>query len=139
MTVRWDTALLHDRMVVTGGGSGIGRALSLELAERGATAYILGRREDALKETVAMADGKPGRLIPMSCDLKVEEAVDDTFTRIEQDGGPVRALAHCAASVRYEPSRELVYETFHDVVATTLFTAFNTIHRWARRLLDEGL
>jgi NAD(P)-dependent dehydrogenase (short-subunit alcohol dehydrogenase family) len=139
MAARWDTGLLHDRMVVTGGGSGIGRALSLELADRGVTAYIIGRREQALKETVGLAEGKPGRLIPLSCDLKDAAAVDETFKRIEQEGGPVRAVAHCAASVRYEPAVELTFETFSAVVGTTLFTAFNTLHRWAMALIHANL
>jgi NAD(P)-dependent dehydrogenase (short-subunit alcohol dehydrogenase family) len=125
-------------MVVTGAGSGIGRGVALEIASLGATAYILGRREDALKETAAMAEDMPGRLIPISCDLTQAEAVDETFTRIEQEGGPVRALAHCAASVRYEPAREITFETFKAVVGTTLFTAFNALHRWAQPLLDDG-
>jgi len=124
--------------VVTGAGSGIGRGVALEVASLGATAYILGRRENALKETAAMAEGMPGHLIPISCDLTQADAVDETFTRIEQEGGPVRALAHCAASVRYEPAREITFETFKAVVGTTQFTAFNALHRWAKPLLDDG-
>src|SRR5262249_44388177 len=77
--------------------------------------------------------------IPIPCDLKEEDQDDDAFRRMEADGGPVRALAHCAASVRYEPSRELVFDSFSAVVGTTLFTGFNTINRWTRTLLDQEL
>ena len=137
---RWSTALIHDRMVVTGAGSGIGRALALELADSGVMAYILGRRLDALEETVSLAKGSAGQLIPISCDLTKAEDVDATFTRIEQEeGGPIRALAHCAASVRYEPATEITFETFKAVVGTTLFTAFNALNRWAQALLAADL
>ncbi|MDF3309687.1 SDR family NAD(P)-dependent oxidoreductase [Rhodococcus sp. T2V] len=126
--------------MVTGAGSGIGRGVALELAERGATAYILGRRKAALDETVELAKGKPGLLIPMSCDLTDRESVDATFDTIEaEEGKPIQALAHCAASVRYEPAREITFETFKAVVGTTLFSAFNALHRWALPLLDVDL
>ncbi|MET0830481.1 MAG: SDR family oxidoreductase, partial [Microbacterium sp.] len=138
----WSTPLVHDRLVVTGAGSGIGRAVALELARRGATTYILGRRDGALKDTIELAKkkGSTGTLIPLPTDLTDAEAVDTTFSYIEkEEGQPVQALAHCAASVRYEPAREITFETFSAVVGTTLFTAFNTIHRWAAPLWDSPL
>ncbi|MET0885346.1 MAG: SDR family oxidoreductase [Mycetocola sp.] len=140
MATTWSTPLVHDRLVVTGAGSGIGRAVALELAERGATAYILGRRKTALEETVQLAKGHPGLLIPVPCDLTVREQVDAAFDTIEAaEAKPIQALAHCAASVRYEPAREITFETFQAVVGTTLFSAFNTLHRWALPLLDVDL
>lgn len=135
----WSSELVHSRLIVTGAGSGIGRAVALELARRGAKAYIVGRREHALQETVSMAQGTPGTLVPMPCDLTDAQATDDTFKRIEDDGGLVRALAHCAASVRYEPAREITFDSFKAVVGTTLFTAFNALHRWATPLIDAEL
>lgn len=134
------SSLVHDRLVVTGGGSGIGRGVALRLAGLGATAYIVGRREHALDETVEMADGLSGTLIPRACDLTDREAVDEMFAGIEAaEGGPVRALAHCAASVFYSPIRELTFDGFKDVIGTTLFTAFNALHRWGVALLDAEL
>ncbi|MET0293458.1 MAG: SDR family oxidoreductase [Phenylobacterium sp.] len=140
MAARWDSPIIHDTMIVTGGGSGIGRALALELAERGVTAYLIGRRADALEETASMAKGKPGKLIPAPADLKDETSTDEAFKKIEAaNGGPIRAMAHCAASVRYEPSAGLTFETFSAVVGTTLFTAFNALNRWRRPLMEKGL
>ncbi|WP_037040995.1 SDR family NAD(P)-dependent oxidoreductase [Pseudonocardia halophobica] len=123
-------------MMVTGAGSGIGRGVALEAAARGATVYIVGRRIERLKETIALAEGAPGTLIPLACDLTDPVAVDALFTGVETEGGPVQALAHCAASVQYQPAREITFESFSQVIGTTLFTAFNTLHRWARPLLD---
>src|SRR5262245_41056431 len=126
MASPFSVPLVHDRLVVTGGGSGIGRAVALKMAEMGATAYIVGRREHALAETVSIAKGLPGTLIPRACDLTDRGAVDELFDGVEADeGGPVRALAHCAASVFYSPIRDLTFDGFKDVIGTTLFTAFN--------------
>src|SRR5262245_59384847 len=111
MTASFSTALVHDRLIVTGGVSGSGRGVTLKMAEMGATAYIIGRRAIALDETVSMAADLPGTLIPRPCDLTDRDSVDETFAGIEADeGGPVRAMAHCAASVFYSPIRDLTFD-----------------------------
>jgi len=127
--------LCHDRIAVVGGGSGIGRATALRLAEAGATVYVLGRRLDALHETASLSQGV---IVPVRCDALSPDEVDTAFRRMEADG-PVQALAHCAAAVNYLPAQALSAEAFQKVVGSTLFTAFNTIHRWATALLNSGL
>lgn len=127
--------LCHDRIAVVGGGSGIGRATALRLAEGGATVYVLGRRLHALQETASLSQGV---IIPVRCDALSPDEVEAAFRHMEADG-PVQALAHCAAAVSYLPARALSAEAFQKVVGSTLFTAFNTIHRWAAALLDSGL
>ncbi len=87
---------------------------------------------------MALAAGAPGELVPLPCDLSDRAAVDALFAAIEADGGPVPALAHCAASVNYQPADEITFESFQAVVSTTLFTAFNTVHRWGLGLLAAG-
>ena len=136
--VAWEVELCHDRVVVVGGGSGIGRATALRLAELGATVYVLGRRAHALEETASRAAGLAGRVIPLVCDARSAPDVDGCFVRIEAEG-PAQALAHCAAAVNYVPARDMSPENFEEVVASTLFTAFNVIHRWAVGLLRSGL
>lgn len=54
---------------ITGGGSGIGRALALELAGRGAKVAVSGRREDRLAETVAAITGAGGTALAVPCDV----------------------------------------------------------------------
>ncbi len=127
--------LCHDRIAVVGGGSGIGRATALRLAEAGATVYVLGRRLHALEQTANLSKGA---IIPVRCDALSPEDVDAAFQRMEADG-PIQALAHCAAAVNYLPARAITAQAFGNVVGSTLFTAFNTIHRWAAPLLDHGL
>lgn len=130
--------LAYDRVLVTGGGSGIGRGVALRLAGAGASVYILGRRVDALEETVAMATGSPGRVTPLQGDVRLPSTLDEAFEAMEADGGPVPALVHCAASLMYRPAAELSSDEFRDVVESLLLGAFNTLRRWARPLLAAG-
>lgn len=62
--------------IVTGGGSGIGRATALELAERGATVHILGRNEDKLRE---VAGNFPGKIKVSPMDVRDEDASRGLF------------------------------------------------------------
>jgi citronellol/citronellal dehydrogenase len=138
----WRTDLLFDRVVVTGGGSGIGQAVALELSRCGTTCYIIGRRQAALDETVALAEAEvtPGRVVPVSCDLRDVEAVDAAFARIEQDGGLAQGLVHGALSFPgYSPGEEIDPAVFRDVIDSALFGAFNVIHRWSSPLLSNGM
>ena len=59
--------------IVTGGGSGIGRAIALELAAAGVNVLIAGRREKMLTETVAASAG-PGRIVAFGADIREPNA-----------------------------------------------------------------
>jgi len=67
---------------VTGGGSGIGRALALELGRRGAIVVVSGRRVDRLHETVDMIEHERQRAFAFPCDVCDEAQVADTIDRI---------------------------------------------------------
>jgi citronellol/citronellal dehydrogenase len=54
--------------IVSGGGSGLGRASALELAALGADVVVCGRRPEPLEETAAQADG--GRVEARTCDIR---------------------------------------------------------------------
>ncbi|WP_102108729.1 SDR family oxidoreductase [Oceaniglobus roseus] len=76
--------------LVTGGGSGVGRACAKALAEAGFHTVVTGRRMDALEETVAMIG--EGRASAISCDVTDPEATDALFARIEKDHGRLDVL-----------------------------------------------
>ena len=131
--------LIHERTVVTGGGSGIGQRTALDLAALGGTVYVLGRREEALADTVARAEGLPGRVVPFTTDVRDPDRVDAAFGRIEDDGGPVGALVHAAAEVAYTPGDRLTPDGFRSVMESVLFGTFVVVSRWSRPLLRDGL
>jgi NAD(P)-dependent dehydrogenase (short-subunit alcohol dehydrogenase family) len=126
------------RVVVPGGGSGIGRGVALALADAGATVFVLGRRREKLEETAALAASAPGRVVPIACDVLDADQVAAAFEAIAADGGPAPGLAHCAAAVTYVPAAELAPSEFQEVVGSALFGAFNVLSAWGRALLAAG-
>ncbi|GAA1845880.1 SDR family NAD(P)-dependent oxidoreductase [Actinomadura bangladeshensis] len=127
----------HERVVVTGAGSGIGRAVARVLAEAGVSVYALGRRAEALDETAALASTAPGKVTAVPCDVTRPGEVDAAFARVEQDG-VATGLVNAAAQMVKSPARSMTAHMFQQVVGSTLFGGFNVVHRWARPLLDGG-
>ncbi|HMG43375.1 MAG TPA: SDR family oxidoreductase [Acidimicrobiales bacterium] len=140
MTGRWAVDVPHDRVVVTGGGSGIGRATTLALADAGVEVHVLGRRAEWLDGTARLAAeaGAPGRVVPHECDVRDPERVDAAFAAIDAGPGPATGLVHAAAQVSMLPARDIEPAEFAAVVEATLLAAFTVTRRWALPLLDAG-
>ena len=134
---RWSVPADFGPVAVVGGGSGIGRALAVRLSTVGVDTYVLGRRADALAETVALAPPDGGRLEAIACDGRDPEDVERAFSAIESASGPARGLAQCAIEMNYVPARDLTFETFRAAVAATLDLTFNVVHRWSSALLGS--
>jgi len=84
--------------LVTGAGSGIGRAAALALAKAGYTVAICGRREDALKETAGAAGGKAGDMLVLPCDVTDPQAVEAMFAKIESAFGHLDVIFNNAGT-----------------------------------------
>ncbi|MCA8941032.1 MAG: SDR family oxidoreductase [Planctomycetes bacterium] len=81
------------RCVVTGGGSGIGRAIAIELVKAGATVALTGRRLEPLQETVTLCHGKGAAHV---CDVSDAGQVDDTFEMMTDQFGGIDVLVNNA-------------------------------------------
>lgn len=93
--------MFNDKAVwITGGGSGIGRAMALEFARRGANVALSGRRVDKLDEVAAEVEALGRRAVSVPCDvsreLDVEQAVKDV---VEALGGLDVAVANAGFAV----------------------------------------
>src|SRR4051795_5856164 len=80
-------------VVVTGGGSGLGRATAQELTACGATVVIAGRRIEPLEETAALCEGKCEALV---CDIREEEQVAAFVEQVLGRHGRVDTLVNNA-------------------------------------------
>lgn len=103
--------------IVTGAGSGLGRALAVELARQGFTVIGTGRRADALTETAALA-GTNFHALPL--DVSDPQAVREGFAQVRAAHGPAALLINNAAVY---PRRDLFdesAESFMDTVAINL-------------------
>jgi NAD(P)-dependent dehydrogenase (short-subunit alcohol dehydrogenase family) len=78
--------LAGKRMLVTGGGTGLGRELAHALSAHGATVYICGRREGVLVAT-------GGRVVPLTSDIRDPDSIDALMDQIWLEG-PLNGLVN---------------------------------------------
>jgi NAD(P)-dependent dehydrogenase (short-subunit alcohol dehydrogenase family) len=111
--------------IVTGAGSGIGRAVALALLEEGYAVALAGRRRAALEETGRRASGNGGTPLVIQADVTVPESVRSLFSRTVDAFGRVDVLFNNAGiNVPGVPIDELSVEQWRSVVETNLTGPF---------------
>lgn len=130
--------LLADRtLLITGGGTGLGRSMALKCAGLGAKVAILGRREDPLKTTSADIEKAGGRAAFASCDVRDSGSVTAAFDQIESNLGPINALINNAAGNFLCASEDLSDNAFDAVVKIVLYGTFNCTRELGKRLIER--
>ncbi|HEX2099971.1 MAG TPA: SDR family oxidoreductase [Candidatus Synoicihabitans sp.] len=115
--------------MVTGAGSGVGRACVLKLAAEGWAVALIGRRADALADTIAQAaPAAQTRLLPCPCDIGQPEAVTHAITVAVGRFGRIDALVNAAGTnIPRRALGELTLEDYHTTLATNLHGAFHCV------------
>jgi len=128
----------HPRVaIVTGGGSGIGRAVALTLASGGFQVVVAGRRREALEETVLSGTAEGGQVTAVPTDVSDPAAVESLFDAAVQAYGRVDLLFNNAGlTAPAVPLEELSIEQWTSVVEVNLTGAFLCI-REAFRVMKE--
>lgn len=133
------TTEFSDRVaIVTGGGSGIGRAIAVRWAAGGGTVAVLGRRAEALEETVSLAQQAGGKAEPVPCDVRNSDAVDTAIDGVAERHGRLDALVNNAAGNFIVPSEKLSPNGWKAVVDIVLNGTFYCTHAAARHMLPAG-
>jgi NADP-dependent 3-hydroxy acid dehydrogenase YdfG len=111
--------------VVTGAGSGIGRASALALVEAGFSVALAGRRRDMLEETAKLANAPPPRTQVVPTDVTDTASIAALFDAVKGTYGRIDLLFNNAGtSTRGVPFEELTLEQWSNVVATNLTGSF---------------
>ena len=122
--------------VVTGGSRGIGRAIAVALAQRGADVAICYReREDAAQETAALIRAENVRALAVRCDVSQEAPVGEFFGRVKAELGPTDILVNNAGIVRDSLFVYLERTRWDEVLDTNLGGTFFCIRAAARDML----
>jgi NAD(P)-dependent dehydrogenase (short-subunit alcohol dehydrogenase family) len=110
--------------LVTGAGSGVGRATALTLCAHGYTVYLSGRRAGALQKTAEQAQS-PDRAIAVPSDITDADSVAALFDRIRQDHGRLDLLFNNAGTnTAAVPTDELEVDQWRMVIDTNLTGTF---------------
>lgn len=120
------TAMMNRKTaIVTGAGSGIGRAVALALAREGYSVAIAGRTARTLDETVLQAGSEAGRILAVPADVTDPTAVRELFDRTVETFGRVDLLFNNAGmSAPAVPLDELTVEQWRTVVDLNLTGVF---------------
>jgi len=121
---------------ITGAGSGIGRASAIELCKTGWTVALLGRREDALKETAGLATG--GRTLVLPTDVADPEQVVASFAKIRQQFGRLDMLFNNAGgNVPTTNFGDMTFEMWRHVVSVNFDAMFQCANQAFRIMRDQ--
>jgi NAD(P)-dependent dehydrogenase (short-subunit alcohol dehydrogenase family) len=108
--------------LVSGAGSGIGRAVALALAGRGHSLALLGRRREPLEDTLE-AGGGAGRV--WSCDVRDPQAVAAVARQVLEAWGAPEVVVPAAGVTAIAPLETLAPSAFRDTLDTNLLGAFH--------------
>jgi NAD(P)-dependent dehydrogenase (short-subunit alcohol dehydrogenase family) len=123
-------------VVVTGAGTGIGRAIALRLARDGARLSLLARNEARLQSTAdEIARESREKPLVLSLDVRDRAAVEGRFDELSKASGPIHALV--ANSGIGGPNSSGVNDRFDDLIATNLTGTYSCL-RAAERHLAQG-
>jgi citronellol/citronellal dehydrogenase len=113
-------------VIVSGGGSGLGRATAIELAGCGAHVVVMGRRSEPLEETAGMCVG--GRCEAVVCDIREEDQVADLVSGVLDRHGRIDTLVNNAGGQYMSPAEDLSPKGFETVVRLNLLGTWLMTH-----------
>jgi NAD(P)-dependent dehydrogenase (short-subunit alcohol dehydrogenase family) len=131
-------ALAGRRALVTGAGSGIGRACARLLAREGAAVAMLDVRDDALDEAAAEVAAAGGRAIGLRCDVGSEPSVRDAVASAAGELGGLDTVVAAAGIARRGRTHELALEEWETVLRINLTGVFLTLKHTLAFLVDGG-
>ena len=127
--------LKNQRILITGGGTGIGRAMAERFLQLGATVFICGRRVEVVQQTASELSASTGGAIEAhACDVRDREAVEQLVEQL-WTGGPLDVLVNNAAGNFLARTEELSPRAFDAVLGIVLQGTINMTLACGRRWL----
>lgn len=132
-----DDLLADHHIVVTGGGTGLGRAMAMRCAELGARVTINGRRTEPLETTVADIRDAGGEAEGISCNVREADDVEVFFDEAEERQGPVTRLVNNAAANFLASAEDISPNGFDAIIKTNLYGSFYCTQQCGKRWLER--
>jgi NAD(P)-dependent dehydrogenase (short-subunit alcohol dehydrogenase family) len=127
--------------LITGGGTGIGRASALALAAEGCSVTVCGRTTSTLEETVELVEAAGGAARPVRCDVSDEESVRKAVELARGDNGRLDFGVNCAGvsgGGDLQPTADYATETFDLIFATDLRGTFLAMKYELKQMKAQG-
>ncbi len=127
-----------ERILVTGGGTGLGREMAEGFLKLGAEVHICGRRGGVCEETAKeLMDAHGGKVVPHGCDIRVPDAITEMNDTIWSTHGPLTGLVNNAAGNFISRTEDLSVRGF-DAIANIVFRgSFYMTHDIGKRWIEE--
>jgi NAD(P)-dependent dehydrogenase (short-subunit alcohol dehydrogenase family) len=125
-------------VIVTGGGTGLGKAIALEFARVGASIAILSRGEEHRAAGVAAVGALGARALGVACDVRQPDAVAAAFDAVEAELGLASVLVNNAAGNFPVPAEDLSPNGWRAVVDSVLNGTFYCSREFGRRHIAAG-
>jgi dehydrogenase/reductase SDR family member 4 len=126
--------------LVTGGGRGIGRAITRRLAEAGASVVIASRKLENLQATASELSGLPGRVVPIRCHVGRKEELEELVRATEAQLGPVDILVNnSATNIGQGPALEVSDEMLDKMVEINIKAALRLVRLTVPGMIDRGV
>lgn len=134
-------ALAGKRILITGGGTGLGKGVAGFLAQHGAQVHLWGRRQEVLDAAAAEINERCGstRAHTQSVDIRKADSVDAAVEAIWTEHGPLTGLINNAAANFIAPTKDLSPRAFEAITSTVMNGAFFTTHACGKRWIAQGL
>jgi NAD(P)-dependent dehydrogenase (short-subunit alcohol dehydrogenase family) len=134
-----DGLLAGKRILITGGGTGLGREIAARYAALGAELWLAGRRGGVLEQAAKDLAGQYGiRVFTQSVDIRDAAAVDAMVQRIWDEAGPLTGLVNNAAGNFISPTKDLTPNGFNAIANIVFHGTFYVTHAVGKRWIAGG-
>lgn len=131
-------ALKGKTVVVTGGGTGLGKAMSIYFSELGANVVITSRKLDVLEETAKEIQGKTGNpVLPVACDIRNTEEIKLVREKAIEIFGQVDVLVNNAAGNFISPTERLSANAFSTIIDVVLKGTVNCTLEFGKHWIER--
>src|SRR5947207_6863181 len=127
------------RILITGGGTGLGKEIAAKYLELGAELWLCGRRGAVLESTAKeLVAGRGGVVRTHSVDIRDAAAVDAMVQRIWDESGPLTGLVNNAAGNFISPTKDLTPNGFTAIASAVFHGALYATHAVGKRWIAGG-
>jgi NAD(P)-dependent dehydrogenase (short-subunit alcohol dehydrogenase family) len=124
-------------ILITGGGTGLGKSMGLRFAELGANLIITGRRQEVLESAAKEFEAKGAKVFFKTSDVRKYDEVEAVFDESEKALGPLHILVNNAAGNFISPTELLSPNAFNSIVGIVLNGTFHCTQAAGRRWINQ--